>query len=1288
MNTFTAGLLCLTLGAALAPVQGARDVLSIRNDTLTAVYDPASDALNLSSSAGSARLSGAKLRGSGGSAKVVAVTDPAFGAGQAIEIARPDGSVDRVSLYPNLPFVLLRSVLHNAGAEAVVANKVELLSTAVDLGKPAEALRAWGTGGLTAVDKHPGSYVYLALADPATRRGVVGAWLTFDRGSGVVFSSREGEAARLSARVEYGRLRLAPGASAETETFAIGLFEDARDGLEGWAEAVARHYAIHLHPQPSGYCTWYSDNHGGGGDEQSLAELTDFCARELKPFGFSVVQIDDGWQLGHSTNGPNKWFVGHRPDGPYRSGMKATADHITAAGLTPGIWFMPFAGNHDDPSFAAHQDWFVKRPDGQPYDTPWGGTSLDMTTAGARDHLREVVKACRDWGYKYFKMDGLYTGLGCHQTYVNDGYVDDHFGDAVFPDPDKTNAEAFRDGQKLVRETAGPDVFFLGCCIPQNMRSLGASIGLVDAMRIGPDNGTSWSHELEAAGTGRGLLSGPAAGTRRYFFNGRIWYNDPDPVYVRANMPLHHAAMIASWAGLTGQLTIDSDWLPSVPPERLELLKRIMPAHGLHARPVDLFEHDLPRVWVLADTRGAARRDVVGLFNWEAKAVEYDESFARLGLPEAAYVAYDFWGKRLLPLQKGALKFSVPAESCRILALRALSDRPQVISTSRHLTQGMIDLRDEAWDAGAGTLSGVSTVVGHDAYELRVLTVGTAGSWTAGEVTLSEADTAAGVTATMAQGNGLALITLNSAAGRDVHWSVKLRPRYTILPAPAAPTALKATADPFNKVDLAWQGEPGLSYEVARDGGAAVTAAGTAYHDADAAAGQSYTYTVTALNFVGRRSAGVALKVDVPAAPKLGPVPPKPDVSIMGLKALKATVGWGEVHAGKSVQGNALRLGHDTFADGMGVHAVSELVYVRRPEYRRFVAVAGIDEEEREENASSLDFRVSAEREDGSRVVLAASPVLRFGEIERWHFDVALPEDSKRVILECGDGGDGIRCDHGDWCDAGFLTLAGKADPGYDISGKLGGITTKTSDFGGFKCLDFTFEGRAAKIVMPHTPVEGHPWAWREEFWGHEPQTDLALLACGFHVVWCDTMGMLGGPPAMAIYDKFYDLLQAAGLAHKAALIGMSRGGLYAYNWAARRPDTVSCIYGDAPVLDARSWPGKIGASKSAGSPGDWQAYKASYGFKSDAEAIAFKGNPVDNLEPLAKAGIPIINVVGDVDTTVPVAENSNLVEERYPKLGGKIEVIHKPHGDHHPHSLPDPTPMVRFILAAMGVAE
>ena len=52
------------------------------------------------------------------------------------------------------------------------------------------------------------------------------------------------------------------------------------------------------------------------------------------------------------------------------------------------------------------------------------------------------------------------------------------------------------------------------------------------------------------------------------------------------------------------------------------------------------------------------------------------------------------------------------------------------------------------------------------------------------------------------------------------------------------------------------------------------------------------------------------------------------------------------------------------------------------------------------------------------------------------------------------------------------------------------------------------------------------------------------------------------------------------GFAKKAALVGLSRGGLYCYNWAVANPDKVASLYGDAPVCDFKSWPGGKGKGK------------------------------------------------------------------------------------------------------------
>jgi pimeloyl-ACP methyl ester carboxylesterase len=174
-------------------------------------------------------------------------------------------------------------------------------------------------------------------------------------------------------------------------------------------------------------------------------------------------------------------------------------------------------------------------------------------------------------------------------------------------------------------------------------------------------------------------------------------------------------------------------------------------------------------------------------------------------------------------------------------------------------------------------------------------------------------------------------------------------------------------------------------------------------------------------------------------------------------------------------------------------------------------------------------------------------------------------------------------------------------------------------------------------------------------------------------------------------WDKFYDELTGKyGFAKKTALIGLSRGGLYCYNWAIANPDKVACIYADAAVCDFKSWPGgKLkGLGKGTGDATEWNNMLMAYGFKSDAEAASYQGNPVDNLKPLAAAKVPLLHVYGEADSLVPWDENTGVVAERYRKMGGSITLIPKPGVGHHPHGLTDPTPIVEFIMKHAGRPE
>ncbi|MEZ6081375.1 MAG: hypothetical protein R3C56_38610 [Pirellulaceae bacterium] len=151
-------------------------------------------------------------------------------------------------------------------------------------------------------------------------------------------------------------------------------------------------------------------------------------------------------------------------------------------------------------------------------------------------------------------------------------------------------------------------------------------------------------------------------------------------------------------------------------------------------------------------------------------------------------------------------------------------------------------------------------------------------------------------------------------------------------------------------------------------------------------------------------------------------------------------------------------------------------------------------------------------------------------------------------------------------------------------------IVSRTS-FGetwqGWEKIHFEVDGRDAFLIAPKHAAKGNPWIWRTEFFGHEPQADIALLDKGFHVAYVDMQNLYGAPAAMSVMDAMYSLVTSEQkLNDKVVLEGFSRGGLYSLNWAARNPDKVACIYNDAPVCDFKSWPGGKGRGK--GSIADW----------------------------------------------------------------------------------------------------
>lgn len=234
------------------------------------------------------------------------------------------------------------------------------------------------------------------------------------------------------------------------------------------------------------------------------------------------------------------------------------------------------------------------------------------------------------------------------------------------------------------------------------------------------------------------------------------------------------------------------------------------------------------------------------------------------------------------------------------------------------------------------------------------------------------------------------------------------------------------------------------------------------------------------------------------------------------------------------------------------------------------------------------------------------------------------------------------------------------------------------TQYHGYAGHTFDFEGHTATIIYPQKPTWANQYIWRTEFLGAFDQVDVTMLQRGYHLIHLDLDNQYGSSESVELMYRFQLFMEKQfPFPPKAMLLGFSRGALSAVNYTAAHPEKVQKLYLDAPVLDLYSWPGGFGNGE--GSPADWEACKKIYGI-TDADRNTFHGNPLDKIDILLQNEIPIVLVAGNRDTVVPYHENGRKLYAEYLLEGGPIQLYLKPDCGHHPHSLDDPMPIVRFL--------
>ena len=222
-----------------------------------------------------------------------------------------------------------------------------------------------------------------------------------------------------------------------------------------------------------------------------------------------------------------------------------------------------------------------------------------------------------------------------------------------------------------------------------------------------------------------------------------------------------------------------------------------------------------------------------------------------------------------------------------------------------------------------------------------------------------------------------------------------------------------------------------------------------------------------------------------------------------------------------------------------------------------------------------------------------------------------------------------------------------------------------TSEWNGYECLDFKFEGYDAFLVKPKCAPNGK-WALKTEYRGAFPATECELLSRGWHVAFRQNKNRWATRDQIECTARFVKFIsEEFSLVPRCSTVGMSCGGLIATTLAEAHPELIDVLYIDAPVLNLLSCPCGMGVAEDK----IFEEFYRVTGYTKSA-MLAYRDHPIDKMHILLAHDIPVLLVAGDSDGTVPYVENGKVLADYYQKNGGRIHVWVKEGCDHHPHGL------------------
>ncbi len=525
---------------------------------------------------------------------------------------------------------------------------------------------------------------------------------------------------------------------------ALVFDEDPHAALEKYALSVGMaNNVLRLERIPCGWAC--RANHPGGVSEQQILSHAEFVAGELRRYGLRDVLVDAGWQAsGTFSGGP--W----KPGEQFPNGMKSLVEKVHAKGLNIGLWVRPldFESVRLDPSGVyAKQLW---QREAARISQEWGFDFIktDLVDWDAFDRqdrflpeddsatTNEAVRSLLEGMRKGLKPGAFLLGLESAFP-ATLGMIQ---GAGIVRDVDAARWQTVREsGVKaaalryhLNNAVCLNDSGYLSVNTPATVsqaRALGSLIALSGGCLFLGDSLVSMKEKKIS--TIKKLIPPFGKAARPIDL---LEKEAPQVWVLEVEKPFGkwHIVGLFNWdptlreiaEGYRGQVQANVDTLREN--DKCEGVERPAALHRKIAADNRLIRKENERIASVLKASAIASLKLsflqpVRKMRMSPRFRSLSVSFRRLGLDgSTSFLVYDFWADTFLGEHRGSLTALVKLAACRVLAVHPRLDRPQFLSSSRHVTQGGVELKDVRWDDGRGELRGQSEVVGGDNYSVTL----------------------------------------------------------------------------------------------------------------------------------------------------------------------------------------------------------------------------------------------------------------------------------------------------------------------------------------------------------------------------------------------------------------------------------------------------------------------------------------------------------------------------------------------------------------------------------------